>query len=579
MNLKNLPLKTLESIRHSIRRFPLPFAYVCLLTLTLIVEIIDEGDTISERFMAISIYYLSIGFVLSLTLRLWGEERRRSVKTLLANIIPHAILAADSVYLYCTFGSIDSQSGEIFVSRASAILAIGLSLCFLSFLREKDNIASWNFTMRLICYFCISIFIGSVMWGGLSLLLESLNWLFGIELDLEWYGTAGVLTTLTLSAMLFLSRIPEGTGKFDRKPVDSGFLNGVMRFLLLPLIGLYIVVLYIYVAQILVTWDLPKGNVSWLIVASMAGCIVLEFGLYPVRLSRGKKSDNLIARWLPVAILPLLLLMTIGIVRRINDYGLTIPRLYLATLNLWFYAVCIGLFVSRARRINWITISFALIFLLTSALPCNYIRIVRNYMCEHIEASFKAANVDKLPVKMEQYDSLMKSMPKREASLLNSRLMYLQNNYSHVFLDRYVDNSKEYISFYEYQYLLDEEEDSVNSTATNYCSNNIKEGKEYDLPEGYNKMYVFDGYSRTISAKKTNVVSYPLDSKTDSIADTIYISIKELRDHAVVMERPIKARCNSSKCTALITSFYMYDEDIDKGMINLSLGGVMFKKD
>ena len=36
------------------------------------------------------------------------------------------------------------------------------------------------------------------------------------------------------------------------------------------------------------------------------------------------RSDNWIARWMPVLILPLLLLMTIGIVRRFNDYGITV---------------------------------------------------------------------------------------------------------------------------------------------------------------------------------------------------------------------------------------------------------------
>lgn len=80
---------------------------------------------------------------------------------------------------------------------------------------------------------------------------------------------------------------------------------------------------------------------------------------------------------MPVLILPLLLLMTIGIIRRFNDYGITINRLYLATLNGWFYIVCIGLFVIKARRINWIPVSFAGIFLLTSALPVNYAGITR----------------------------------------------------------------------------------------------------------------------------------------------------------------------------------------------------------
>lgn len=65
----------------------------------------------------------------------------------------------------------------------------------------------------------------------------------------------------------------------------------------------------------------------------MTGCIAIEFGLYPTRMAHGKRMDELIARWLPAFVLPLLCLMTIGIIRRFNDYGVTINRLYLITLN------------------------------------------------------------------------------------------------------------------------------------------------------------------------------------------------------------------------------------------------------
>ena len=53
--------------------------------------------------------------------------------------------------------------------------------------------------------------------------------------------------------------------------------------------------------------------------------------------------------------------MTIGIIRRFNDYGVTINRLYLITLNVWCYFVCITLILIKAKRINWIPVSFSII--------------------------------------------------------------------------------------------------------------------------------------------------------------------------------------------------------------------------
>ena len=58
--------------------------------------------------------------------------------------------------------------------------------------------------------------------------------------------------------------------------------------------------LYVYAARIFISWELPTGWVSWLVVALMAGCIAIEFGLYPVRIQEEtyKRMDcALVARF------------------------------------------------------------------------------------------------------------------------------------------------------------------------------------------------------------------------------------------------------------------------------------------
>jgi hypothetical protein len=103
-----------------------------------------------------------------------------------------------------------------------------------------------------------------------------------------------------------------------------------------------------------------------------------------MRSEDSKPFERWVIRWFPVLALPLVILMTVGIVRRLGDYGITVNRLYVLTLNLWFYAVCIGLFVLKARRIHWIPLSFGAILLLTSAQPMNYCEIVRRYLRQQI---------------------------------------------------------------------------------------------------------------------------------------------------------------------------------------------------
>lgn len=551
-----------------VKRFPVPSAFITMLSLFLIFNIIDEGNILSEKTIGTVSYYLSVGWLLSLTLRLWEEGGRKQRTVLIANAVAHLVLLADAVYVYHVFS--DNNNNELIVARVAAIFSLWLSLFFLSFFKEKDNIASWNFTMRLVANFAICYMIGNIMWGGLSLLLASLDMLFGIDFHHKWYGVLSILTSLFLSTWLFLGRIPEGEEKHDREPVKSGFLNAVMRFLFLPLVGLYIIVLYIYAAQILVRWELPNGWVSWLVVTSMVGLVVVEFGLYPIRKLQDKRTDNLIARYLPVAILPLLMLMTVGIIRRFSDYGITVNRLYLITLNLWFYFVCIILFLTKARRINWITISFALIFLLTSAFPINFLSITRNYMDSHIAKTLAGKQ---LPLNAKQYEQLLRSMPKEEAIRLNDQIRYVRNTYGDGYSEVYVKDST-YISF-RYAFLKN---DSTMTTVEAVASFIVNSCDQYDIdiPEGYSRIVKTDSHSVPCKNGQKIVELVPVIG--EETFDTVFVNLDTLRAYADRMDTPIQFPCSTDKTLYYATSFNISHIDKEEGGYVRVTGFILQKK-
>ncbi|MDE6287032.1 MAG: DUF4153 domain-containing protein [Muribaculaceae bacterium] len=67
--------------------------------------------------------------------------------------------------------------------------------------------------------------------------------------------------------------------------------------------------------------------------------------------------------------LPLLVLMSVALGRRIADYGITPWRLYGIVFNLWAYIVCIRLWLKGNRRFVWIPTLFAALFLAVSVIP------------------------------------------------------------------------------------------------------------------------------------------------------------------------------------------------------------------
>ena len=543
-----------------VKRFPVSAAFISALAIFLIINIIDEGNTIKGSIIGAVSYYLSVGFVLSLTLHLWQEEDQKQRIVLIVNAVAHMILLADAFYIYHILEDSNGYHYEFWVAHASVIFSLVLSLFFLSFFKEKDDVASWNFTLRLVVSAIICYLIGQIMWGGLSLLLGSFNKLFGIDINSKWYLVIGVLTGLLLSSWLFLGRIPFGKDKHDHTPVNSGFLNAVVRFLFLPLVGLYIIVLYIYAIQIIVKWELPNGWVSGLVVASMVGLIVIEFGLYPVRKSQERKADNFISQYLPVVIFPLLVLMTVGIVRRFSDYGITVNRLYLLTLNLWFYFVCITLFLTKARRINWITKSFAIIFLLTSVFPINYFSITRKYMDNLVT---KVLDGKTLPLDAAQYKAIISALPEKEATMLNERLMYLEDTYGSKYTDKYVKNAH----FRSYQSLLKQEEIAEYREDTEYIHRACNK-YAIDIPAGYNRMV--NVYTPTTTYENGQNIVKVVPTFGEETFDTVLVNIDTLRSYKDAMPNPILLPCSSEKTLFYVENFTIRSVDSTTSKVDVT---------
>ena len=357
--MSNFPdiLTLTGSIRTNIKRFSLPFAFSTLLCIVIILNIWDIYSV--EKLVNVSIYYLSIGFFLSLFLKLWTEEVRNKKVAICISIILHTILLSDAVYLYATQ---TTSWIEIILARAAVICLLLTLMFILPFFREKDDIVSWNLTIISISNAGIAILTPHLMLAGICLLIASLKALFGLTLDEKWYLTIWSLCCIGLSTILFLGLFPSIERKINRTPIVSVFLEKIIHFLFLPLLGIYLVVLYVYAAKILIQWELPDGWVSILTTTLMMGYIGIVFLLYPSTQSEKNRLKQQIARWLPRLILPILFLMSVGIIRRFNDYGITINRLYILTLNIWFYIVCIGTIFNKNKRIHWIPISFSILW-------------------------------------------------------------------------------------------------------------------------------------------------------------------------------------------------------------------------
>lgn len=296
----------------------------------------------------------------------------------------------------------------------------------LAFRHSKDDREFWRLIMGAIIAAVVAGIGAGIFFGGLQLLLIGVETLFGISFYSEITLDIIIVCYMFICPVVWLQMLPSLTPNDERTIKMPRFLGGLLHFLFMPLVGAYLITLYVYLFKIVFTWELPEGMVSYLVTALMAGTIAILFCLYPTRFEEGHRFDKLVARWLPILTLPLLILMTVGIVKRFSDYGVTMPRLYVLTFNLWCYGVCLWLLRCKGSRVIWIPVSFATILLLTSVGPQNYSNLAKVWIKHDIRTALKGK---KLPLNEREYDQLFKSKAPEMQRVL-AQLSYISSYYN-----------------------------------------------------------------------------------------------------------------------------------------------------
>ena len=419
---QRLSLRSLsQSLLRVARRFPVAVCFLVMLTVLL--SYIVTTDTGPGRYRLCLLTFLSLGIIISLATTLWGEEQPDKRKRWTAEAVSLAICGIYCVLLFFTDIIPNRGLPSFNIGNMAWLVAIIVFIPFGAFLKETDDLKAWHFILSLCAALIISITVTGIMTGGLEGLLFGTEALFDFSMDAKLPLVTLVVCAVLLWGLLFLALIPRGERKHNTSAEMPSFLTKVVSWLLLPLLGCYIAVLYVYGINILVHWELPKGMISWLVSAVMIAYVFCYILLYPQVLNKQSWQSKVLTFWLPVIILPLLVLMTVGVVRRFMDYGITAPRLYLITLLLWFYAICIVMLVVPRKRFRWIALTFAALFVLTSGQPLNYYRICRPIL---------TAKIDKMIAK--------ENLSNEETTALKHDISYMRENYGEEYANRWAEN-------------------------------------------------------------------------------------------------------------------------------------------
>ena len=546
-------------------RFKLPLMFIVVLAIYSLAVVHAEGNIISDTFCVVSIWYLIAASLLMLSTVLWIEndgkvDKRKIVAVIFANL---------SLFVWALFLSLgESVEGASTIAMAATTLLIVVSVFYLAFSCRSTDLPAWNFALRLIYSIIVAAFVSAVLMGGIMLLLKSFDMLFGLFVQSKIYADVAVLCWTLIAPVLFLLLLPSTSEKYDNSIIISRFGMGVLHYLFIPLLAAYCIVLYGYAFKIIILWSLPVGWVSYLVSVLMLGTVLLIALLYPVQFSGDeKKIDRVVFRWLPFIVLPLLLLMTVGICRRVVDYGITISRLYLIIFNIWCYAVCIFLIIGKSKRIWWIPVSFAVILFLASVGPQNITDITRRTLQRQVRNIMIGAGETEFPLDSGRYEALLYRLETPIAKKIDDKLEYLYYKYDKRSGIESIVDSTVYIGNHFF-------DDFADSVSNHYVSYNRNPGL-IKIPDGYKKIYSFDDASIACVADSDSlIVKVDIVSENDTLATKEFYVSKYIMKNAD-NSRPLVLQSDNAK---LYVEHYCLDFDGNSFISYSSMSGILLLK-
>lgn len=555
-----------DHIVKTLKRFPLTFCYIIIATVYLWI-FSHKRQNLESGIEFFMIFWPLSGTVFSYVVHLYSENKSRG-KSLIINLLSNILWTTICVFFSHNF----PLNNSFKASCVACCVAIVLALWVIPFVGQKDDRPAINFVLGLVKHIFLSLIVSLILFLGLELLIQSFIFLFDFHVEETQVLYLLIFCFFFLAPSLVVLQTPSREDKYAvRNWTENKFMNGVIHFLVIPLHLVYLLTLYLYVIKIVLTWTLPNGWVSWLVTALMFLTIVIVYLLYPVNFQAEKKRfDQLVLRYLPIVVLPLLFLMSIGIIRRFNDYGISVLRIYLLAFNLWCYAVCIGLYVVKSKRLSWIVGSFTVLMLTLTVLPYNVFTFTRNKLQSDIKQVAVENGVTNFPMDSATYKKLLNKIGEVQGEQLSDKLYYLSSTFDTLAIDELVDRKGVFI--YEFLYR------SEVKTESHFVDIDCKHSDSLcRIPKGYTSYRIVghDYSSERFSFETKNdtmfiTMDYMLNDK--KVEDVISIPINTL-DEMDKADNPLPITFYGKNIC-----FYMTNLEGDLNEHSVDLKGILFKK-
>ncbi|WP_374548682.1 DUF4153 domain-containing protein [Flavobacterium sp.] len=348
--------KKLEEIIHSaktiIQKYPLVLLMSFVMTFVVCYMIETENVKKENFFLVKLLLTSSLGISLFFGIKMLSE---RVGKEILLSLGGFLLLA---VY-YFVLPNNEKQFTDRYVFVVFPMYVLShLFVAFIPFVgksyREKGF---WEYNKNLFINFILTTIFTQVLILGVLLAILAVEKLFAFHFDEKIYPETGLSMAIFGSTFIFLLFNAKGLSNLEKESQYPVILKFFTQFVLIPLLIIYLVILYFYSGKILLAWELPRGWVTYLVMAfSIVGILALLL-VYPLKEIKAKSWVVIFSKVFYYSLLPLLILLFTAIFTRVLQYGFTEARYYVLVLAIWLATLTIYYIFYKKASIKFIPIS------------------------------------------------------------------------------------------------------------------------------------------------------------------------------------------------------------------------------
>ena len=318
-------------------------------------------------------------------------------------------------------------------------LASHLLVAFLPFFRKNTLNGFWQYNKSLFLRAFTTILYTGVLFAGLSGAIAAIQELFDVEFTAKIFAYLWFVMAFPVSALIFCAGVPLADD-IDALESSSDLPSGLrlfVQFVLLPLVVVYLCILYAYMGKIILSWTLPQGWVTILIMAfSVIGMLAMLL-VHPFQQLTEHAWIKVITKNYYRSLLPLLVLQYVAIFTRISDYGFTSARWAVVAITAWLTFITVYKVFFKGKNIILIPSTLFIVAILFLIGPLSHKSISVWSQTAKINRLVKTLNLIDAKGKLKVYeanattDSLMGE--------IYSATRYLNRNHQCTGLEPYIN--------------------------------------------------------------------------------------------------------------------------------------------